>query len=358
MIDIETVIKQADLLAICGQYVELKKVATTGGGEYAGACPFCGGKDRFRVQPYAQPRPVWFCRNCTGALWDTVIGFIAKRDYLDTHKRADLEEICKRAIGGEVPTTATRIKPIPKPPQAADKPPGDDWQAAARQVVAACGVYLWTPGGAKALEYLHWRGLTDETIKRARLGFVPGVSYENIAGLGVPPGILIPCEVGGRLWYLKSRIPKELIKKEVDPWPKYKSVTGSKLKAIYNGDALRGDKALFCEGEFDCLLANQELGQDIPAVTLGAAGNIPDVATWGGYLLPLKIALIAYDLDNAGDKGSQAVYNLLGHRSKLALLPAGDWKDITDYYKAGGNLGDWINQYIDYEPEPIFTNDL
>ena len=27
----------------------LKKAANTGGGEWVGACPFCGGKDRFRV---------------------------------------------------------------------------------------------------------------------------------------------------------------------------------------------------------------------------------------------------------------------------------------------------------------------
>jgi DNA primase len=28
-----------------------KKVASTGGGEYAGPCPFCGGINRFRCWP-------------------------------------------------------------------------------------------------------------------------------------------------------------------------------------------------------------------------------------------------------------------------------------------------------------------
>lgn len=38
-----------------------RKVASTGGGEYHGACPFCGGTDRFIIHPYANP-PRWWCR--------------------------------------------------------------------------------------------------------------------------------------------------------------------------------------------------------------------------------------------------------------------------------------------------------
>jgi hypothetical protein len=30
---------------------DLKKAANTNGGEYSGACPWCGGDDRFRVWP-------------------------------------------------------------------------------------------------------------------------------------------------------------------------------------------------------------------------------------------------------------------------------------------------------------------
>jgi len=39
----------------------LKKQATTGGGEYAGACPWCGGADRFRVWPGTGR---YWCRGC------------------------------------------------------------------------------------------------------------------------------------------------------------------------------------------------------------------------------------------------------------------------------------------------------
>ena len=62
MLDLDSIKSKADLLAICGHDTQLKRVAATGGGEYAGASPFCGGVDRFRVNPYANPGR-WLCRN-------------------------------------------------------------------------------------------------------------------------------------------------------------------------------------------------------------------------------------------------------------------------------------------------------
>ena len=58
-IDTGAIKQRADLLGLIGADTRLKKVASTGGGGYAGACPFCGGRDRFRVQP-EQGR--WWCR--------------------------------------------------------------------------------------------------------------------------------------------------------------------------------------------------------------------------------------------------------------------------------------------------------
>ena len=43
--------RKVNLLSLIGSNVSLHKVARTGGGEYAGPCPFCGGTNRFRVQP-------------------------------------------------------------------------------------------------------------------------------------------------------------------------------------------------------------------------------------------------------------------------------------------------------------------
>ncbi len=49
------------LLPLLQQHISLKRVANTNGGEYAGACLACGGKDRFRVWP-TQGR--YWCRQC------------------------------------------------------------------------------------------------------------------------------------------------------------------------------------------------------------------------------------------------------------------------------------------------------
>ena len=46
----------------------MKCMAMTYGGEYAGACPWCGGVDRFRVWP---ERGRYWCRNC-GKHGDTI----------------------------------------------------------------------------------------------------------------------------------------------------------------------------------------------------------------------------------------------------------------------------------------------
>jgi DNA primase len=51
------------LLDLISRETPLNKMANTHGGEYAGACPWCGGADRFRVWPNAN-KPGYWCRQC------------------------------------------------------------------------------------------------------------------------------------------------------------------------------------------------------------------------------------------------------------------------------------------------------
>lgn len=329
MLDVECIKRAADLLTICGQDTTLKRVASTGGGEYAGACPFCGGKDRFRVEPAAGR---WLCRNCTGGKWQDVIAYIARRDNLDIKK--DFQEICKRASGGELPTAhGPRVDPV----RPAYDPPPEAWQAAARVVIDKTRAALCQPVGQKALEYLKGRGLTEKTINYFNLGYSTG---QEIEGLWIPAGVVIPAVINKVVWYVKIRLPAK------PGGQKYTGVKGSRPAAIYNGDNLEGaDSALFCEGEFDCMIAYQELNDVIPAATMGSATNTPDLATWGPYLLPLKTIYSAYDHDKAGDSGAARLMELAGERVQLAPLPEGV-KDINDYFKAGGDLWQWIRPYL------------
>src|SRR5918912_568461 len=77
-IDTWAIKQRTYLLGLDGVDTRLKKVASTGGGEYAGPCPFCGGRDRFRVQPL---RGRWWCRGCSdGPRWQDAIAYVRQRE--------------------------------------------------------------------------------------------------------------------------------------------------------------------------------------------------------------------------------------------------------------------------------------
>jgi DNA primase len=205
-------------------------------------------------------------------------------------------------------------------------------------------------------DYLHWRGLSDDTIHFWRLGYNPHKMQDTGAGWGItkpvilPRGITIPCLVtcdwsthAKDLWYVKVR--------QVAGKPKYLNVTGGQ-DALFGADNLyiagNGSSfGLLTEGEFDTILA----GQIVPEVgfaTLGSAVNSLDLAAWGAYLLPLRWLLAAYDLDKAGAKGAAKLVGELGkiHLVRVPALRAGD-KDLTDYNQAGGDLWAWLRYNLE-----------
>lgn len=323
-------IKTENQLATYLEGLNLKKVASTGGGELAGPCPFCGGQDRFRVQP---ANNIWMCRNCTAGKWRDVIDFIAKRDNLS------ITQAAKQLTNG---LKVTENKPAPKPARPAYGPPPLEWQDQARQAVKECQDRLYSLEGQAALKYLHKRGFTPETLRRFSIGYSTG--YKS-GDLWIPEGITIPGFIDGALWYLKIRT------NEQEGKPKYTLVKGSKPAALFNADSLRAaDNCLITEGEFNAMIATQELGGLIPVASMGgSASNRIDLATWGVYFMLHRLVLALFDSDSAGETGSIALYAALGDRVKLAALP--DGHDLNSYHQAGGNLREWINSLLDFYHE-------
>jgi DNA primase len=310
MIDFEGLKTKINLLDLVGG---LKKVASTGGGEYAGPCPICGGTDRFRVQPAAN---IWLCRNCTNGAWRDIVDFIALRD------NVSLTEAARSISGGSLPTVSQGHREAEKPKYYPYNPPAAEWQEQAREVISICEGNLYSDQGAKALAYLHERGLTEETIRHFRLGYSQGA---ELAGLYVSHGITIPAMINGIVWYVKIRTNKTE--------PKYLLVKGSKPAALYNGDDLINKPAcLIVEGEFNAMIAWQET-QDINDIcgigSMGAAGNRPDLVKWGPYFIGRDLILALYDQDKAGDSGAVMLFETLGDRVKFAAIPEGD---LNDWY--------------------------
>jgi DNA primase len=358
MIDLLSLKRQVDLLALAERNTSLRRVATSGGGEWAGPCPFCGGQDRFRVQPHQPGGGRWLCRQCTDGKWQDAIAFGQR-----LWPGLPFPQVCELLSGGALPTTTKTQQPA-TPDNPAYCPPPEDWQAAALQAVEVCQHNLWEPAGEAAQAYLHARALQDGTLHYWRLGYSPGARFGSAGGakLWVPRGVLIPCMALGQVWYLKiALLPGERVRCEKcrqpamarQPCPqcgalnKYRGVKGNRPAAIFGADDLVGvDLALFVEGEFDAMVAWQELRDVISVCTLGSATNQPDLATWGASMAPLRLVLAAYDADEAGQRGARSL-QALSERVRLVGLPAGDpdkgpVKDINDFVLQGGDLWPWL----------------
>ena len=217
-IDTQTIKASVDLLALAGP--GLRKVASgTRGPEYAGPCPKCGGRDRFRVQPEAG---AWFCRQCHPE-WGDAIELVKWRDGLgfreacerlgdkqriatnsntlgrsggaeDTGKYRKIQ-VLGRSGGGQT-LTKPYFEPTP------DAPP-ELWQSRAADFLSWTQAELWKH--PDALAHLYSRGLRADTVLSAGMGFNPKTLHDKGTRWGydtgrqwLPSGYVIPCQMGGR----------------------------------------------------------------------------------------------------------------------------------------------------------------
>lgn len=348
-----------DLVALIEKDVQLDLVARTNGGEWAGPCPFCGeGVDRFRVWPkHPGGRGRWWCRRCERS-GDAI-------DYVQARQQVGFREALEilRIERGTVATAPARERPRPGPAVPDVAPPSEQWQERARAFVEYAQGKLWGAGGELALLYLMAeRGLREETIREWGLGYNPQALYDRDVGrwgvggkaVYLSPGIVIPCEIDGALWYVQIRRPyapgsgvdplAECLGYAADfaPEHKYFAVKGGVSQALFGADGLQGRPLLlFCEGEFDAMLALQELGDLVDVVTLGGAkkANHGLPGRWLLRLAPFKVILAAYDADGSGRDGA-AMLASHSRRVRPVAVPAGG--DIVGFWQQGGNLRAWL----------------
>jgi DNA primase len=337
------------IVDVVGEVVQLKKAGTT----YKGLCPFHGEKTpSFVVTP---ARESWHCFGC-GEGGD-IFSFVMKRDSLSFPEA--LKRLAARA-GIEIDERTSRE---------------DAHKARLREVLENAiafyhAVLTQSKTGAPALEYLHGRGFTDETIGKFQLGWAPegwdqmtkmlqarrNVTLPELAEVGLtsarPNGrgsydkfrarVIFPIRdaagsavgIGGRV------LPGDSHDENA---PKYLNSPATALfdksRTLYlieraRNEMRRGDQAVLVEGYTDALMAHQAGFENVVA-SLGTALTPAQVALIARYAREI---VLAYDVDpagqHAGSIGGAELFRLIGAlaaeetgveitRVRVARLPEG-----------------------------------
>jgi DNA primase len=332
------------VLEVVGEVVQLKKAGTT----YKGLCPFHGEKTAsFVVTP---ARDTWHCFGC-GEGGD-IFSFVMKHEGL-TFPDA-LKKLAAKA-GIEIDERTTRE----------DAHKGRLREVLENAIAFYHVVLTQSKVGAPALEYLHKRGFTDETIERFQLGWAPdgwdqmskmlqsrrNVTLPELAEVGLTSPrsggrggaydkfrarIIFPIRdaagaavgIGGRILPGAKGQESTGAAGTAAPHatqdggaPKYLNSPATALfdksRTLYlieraRGEMRRRDEAVLVEGYTDALMAHQAGFENVVA-SLGTALTPAQVAVITRYA---KSIVLAYDVDpagqHAGSIGGAELFKLIG----------------------------------------------
>ena len=327
-----------DLLTIIrADGIPLTREAGTNGGELAGPCPFCGGRDRFRVWP---EKGRYWCRQCKAG-GDAI-------QYLRDKHGVGYREACA-AVGVE-PKKKETFHPARQKGMAAAGWLNIEWQKAAWAFLMQSRSDLQRSTGAIA--YLRGRGLKDETI--SSLGLNASTAHVDRAAWGLPPetdaktgklkrlwlprGIVIPALDGKLIHRLRIRLSPEESER-TKAWTaggkgiRYIEVSGSgaePLLLLGKG----GEAWAVVESELDAYLIYQESGDLVNVMGLGSSVIVPNDGT---IKRMTGRVLVCLDHDTAGWKAVNGFWSEIGE-----YWPTPSGKDPGDYFQAGGNIRTWI----------------
>lgn len=314
------------------------------GKEYHGPCPFCRCEgNQFVIFP-GEGR--YWCRQCD--MKGDAIQFV--RDHKGMSFRQAQEYLGLRNDSGDESIHHNHHNHQNhlfhhNHQEHTHHPPGEAWTAAAQPFVNRCQMDLWGDAGAKALAWLHRRGLNDDTICGAGLGYNMADTYidRQVWGLApeeddkgrakrlwLPRGIVIPWLVDGALWGVRIRRPIGDLK--------YYWLPGGTANALYGADALSpGRAAVLAEGEFDALTIQQWAGDLVTAVATGST-HAARRTKWIARLSLASKVLVAYDSDEAGNTAAAYWCDALSNAKRWRPY----WSDVNDLAQAGVDVRAWV----------------
>jgi DNA primase len=333
------------MMELAGTDTRLHKVSTN---EYAGPCPRCGGTDRFHVHLSKRPGGGWMCRQCwdprtNGKGWGDAIEYLRQIRGMSFR---DARDSLQGSVGYD-----DRAEQSRQAHHSASEPPVQ-WQERASRLVQESIARLWGQEGEQSRAYLHSRGLTDDTIRKARLGYAVHTHPKTRQSV---PCILFPWygDSGTTLWRVQLRDIRAGIPRD----ERYFMVPGSSNAGLYLADSLnlkpRRDTVVMVEGEIDALTIAQEAGDRVGVVATGSTTGAR-TTKWLMRLARVPNLLIAFDRESKGDEAASYWLNNLPSNARRYRPTAHDVNEmLLQFYSVRGWIEAAIAQEVYTVPTPI-----
>lgn len=338
---LQELVSRNDMEAVASSYVQLKRRGRT----LMGLCPFHGEKTpSFTVYPETAS---FYCFGC-GAGGD-VITFIKRIENLDY---MDAVRFLADRAGMKMPedsqmndaTSRLRLRVL----------------EANREAARFFHALLYAPEGRVGLEYYHSRGYTDQTIRHFGLGYAPDNYHALLDELRrkgfhdneLEAAFLIKRGSSNRpfdIFRNRVMIPIIDIRGNViafggrvldDSKPKYLNSSDTlvfkktnNLFALNFAKSMTNAPLILCEGYMD-VIALHQAGFTNAVAALGTSFTAEHARLIARYT---KEAILIFDADSAGQKGTQRAINLLretGVDIRVVNIP--DGKDPDEFIKKNG----------------------
>jgi 5S rRNA maturation endonuclease (ribonuclease M5) len=355
-------IGQVDLLSIAeSRGIVLSKVAAN---EYHGACPRCGGRDRFGVK-FALDRWWTFCRQCHPERMDA-INFVQWLDGVTTAEAVRQLGLSKTSPAAPMTRSSPPARATPTS-DARQSPPPAQWQELVSSHLRRWRERLFAYDGMSesVIWWLSARGIDGDMMRQYGIGLCDTSGWlDDSKTVWANRGIMIPHMFDGHLWRVRTRrfrsdIDADIAKEPSRKPDKYRVVGGAgedKSALFGDGDSLLGEykhanpqirRVVICEGEFDAMLLRSVKDATTAVVTTGSASVNPKAGwirlmTW----TPRDIVLLM-DADGAGQSAAQKWISAI----PSARIVAPPTKDVTDSWTASSESIDgrdaWLRSWLE-----------
>lgn len=346
-IEAQAIREKVDLAALAGADVTLNE--HPGGDYYYGPCPFCKeGDDRFKVFLNGDKGDYFYCRRC-GKKGDAIqytifmdnVNFeTATRQLQNAEPVKKVGELAKRSENGSKSVLEGELRA--------------KWSDKLERLCTRAIFHLYnvkSAGAKHALDWLSLRGIEREDCIQHGLGF--NNSWRQIIeGYRLPPGITIPRWQAHTVEVVACNVYLDQAARELTG-RRRQFVKGSRAKVFWNDFKLPDDDidtVVVCEGELDAILLSRYLPHFALAVATGGADTMPDELG----LLRTRDIILAFDNDQAGMRATDRWLERIPGAVVAGLSE--DVKDITDFWRAGGDLAAWIKEPMGWVTRPKATN--